>query len=326
MGSETLEKPLVLVLRSPAIPPTFFSKSLLQAHFHLLEPLQSSEPTHSYLTSKAHSVLAVLCVGATPVSSETLSLLPSLKLVVASSAGLDHIDLQECRRRGITVTTAGQVFSENVADFAVGLLIDVLRRITASDRYVRSGLWLTKGTNPLGLKLRGKRVGIVGLGRIGLEVAKRLVPFGCIIAYCSRKEKPSVPYSYYSSVNELAKTSDALIICCSLTKETHHIINNGVLEALGKEGVIINVGRGRLIDEKELVKFLVEGRLRGAGLDVFEDEPHVPRELMKMENVVMAPHAAVFTPEAFAAMHDLVIGNLNAFFSNKRLLSPAQLD
>ncbi|XP_022772963.1 glyoxylate/hydroxypyruvate reductase HPR3-like [Durio zibethinus] len=297
--SKTLQQdllPLVLVLRSPSVPPFFFFKSQLQAHFNLLDPLDSSEPTHSFLPRHASSVLALLCVGSTTVSSETLSLLPSVKLVVASSAGIDHIDLQECHRRGIAVTSAGQVFSEDVADFAVGLLIDVLRRVSASDGYVRSGFWVAKGPYPLGLKLGGKRVGILGLGRIGSEVAKRLVAFGCNIAYCSRKEKPFVPYPYYSTVVDLATNSDALILCCSLTKETRHIINRSVMEALGKEGVIINIGRGALIDEKELVKFLVQGRIGGAGLDVHENEPHVPQELFAMENVVLTPHAAVYTP------------------------------
>ncbi|WRX17667.1 D-isomer specific 2-hydroxyacid dehydrogenase [Theobroma cacao] len=328
--SKTLEQdlllPRVLFLRSPSVPSFFFSKSHLQAHFHLVDPLDSPEPTHSFLSRHAASVLALLCVASTRVSSETLSLLPSLKLVVASSAGLDHIDLGECRRRGITVTSAGQVFTEDVADFAVGLLIDVLRRVSASDGCVRARLWAEKRPFPLGVKLGGNRVGIVGLGRIGSEVAKRLIDFGCSIAYCSRKEKPSVPYPYYSTVSELATNSDVLILCCSLTKETHHIINKGVMEALGKEGVIINIGRGALIDEKELVKFLEQGQIRGAGLDVYENEPHVSQELFAMENVVLAPHAAVYTLESFAALQELVVGNLKAFFSNKPLLTPAQLE
>ncbi|XVF51596.1 hypothetical protein PTKIN_Ptkin04bG0196900 [Pterospermum kingtungense] len=316
----------VLVIRSPSMPPFFFFKSHLQAHFHLLDPLDASEPAHSFISRHAPSVLALLCVGNTPVSSETLSLLPSLKLVVASSAGMDHIDLQECRRRGISVTTAGHIFSEDVADFAVGLLIDVLRRLSAGDKYVRSALWVAKGPYPLGLKLGGKRVGIVGLGRIGSEVAKRLLAFGCNIAYYSRKEKPYVQYPYYATVTDLSTNSDALILCCSLTKETHHIINRNVMEALGKEGVIINIGRGALIDEKELVNFLVQGRIGGAGLDVYENEPSVPQQLFAMDNVVLAPHAAVYTPESLEALQELVVGNLKAFFSNEPLLSPARLE
>ena len=172
------------------------------------------------------------------------------------------------------------------------------------------------------LQLGGKRVGIVGLGNIGSEVAKRLVAFGCAIAYNSRKKRSSVSFPYYADVCDLAANSDILVICCALTSETHHIINKDVMTALGKEGVIINVGRGSLINEKELVQFLVEGQIRGAGLDVFENEPIVPRELLELDNVVLSPHNAVVTPEAFEALQELAIANLEAFFSNKPLLSP----
>lgn len=168
----------------------------------------------------------------------------------------------------------------------------------------------------------GKRVGIVGLGNIGLEVAKRLDAFGCVILYNSRRKKANVPYPFFSNVRELAANSDAIIICCAFTDETHHMINKEVLKALGKEGVIINIGRGAIVNEKELVQCLVQGEIAGAGLDVFENEPDVPKELFTMDNVVLSPHAAVFTPESHSDLYDLVVGNLEAFFSNKPLLSP----
>ena len=176
----------------------------------------------------------------------------------------------------------------------------------------------------LWFQLGGKRVGIVGLGNIGSQIAKRLVAFGCSIAYNSRKKKPSVPFPYYANVWDLAANSDVLIVCCALTEDTHHIINKDVTTALGKEGVIINVGRGPLVDEKELVQFLVRGEIGGAGLDVFENEPDVPKELFKLDNVVLSPHCAVVTLESFAALHDLVMANLKAFFSNKPLVSLVQ--
>lgn len=166
----------------------------------------------------------------------------------------------------------------------------------------------------------------MGLGSVGSEVAKRLVPFGCRIAYASRKKKPGVYYPFYANVSDLATDSDVLIVCCALTKETYHMINKDVMTALGKEGVIINVGRGALIDEKELVQFLVWGELGGAGLDVFEDEPNVPKELLTLDNVVLSPHVAVLTAESFAALEQVIIGNLEAFFSNKPLLSPIKLE
>lgn len=172
----------------------------------------------------------------------------------------------------------------------------------------------------------GKQVGIVGLGSIGLEAAKRLEAFGCKISYHSRKKKPSVSYTFYSDVCELASNSNILIICCALNDQTHHLINKEVLLALGKEGVIINIARGAIIDEKELMQFLQQGKIAGAGLDVFEHEPGAPKELYELDNVVLSPHVAVFTEESFRDLFELIVGNLEAFFSNKPLLSPVLLD
>ncbi|XP_042509839.1 glyoxylate/hydroxypyruvate reductase HPR3-like [Macadamia integrifolia] len=289
--------------------------------FRFLKAWESSMPTELFLTTHGQSVRAILCSGITPVPANILRCLPSLGCIVTTSAGLNHIDLGECRRRGIAIANAGDCFSEDVADYAIGLLLDVLRRISAANRYVRQGLWPTKGDYPLGSRLRGKSLGIVGLGRIGSEVAKRLVAFGCSISYNSRKKKPSVAFPYCSDVLDLAANSDVLIICCALNKETYHIINKDVLLALGEKGVIVNVGRGALIDEKELVQCLVKGEIGGAGLDVFENEPHLPKELRDLDNVVLSPHKAVFTEESDSSLQDLLIANLEAFFSNKPLLS-----
>ncbi|KAK6251217.1 hypothetical protein SCA6_005222 [Theobroma cacao] len=317
------ELPVVLVNRLPSFrlpskPP--FEDDLL-SHFHLLDPHDSPEPYDSFLSRHANSIRALITVGPTPVTAEFLNLLPCLGLVVGTSAGLDHIDLPACRSRGIAVTNASAAFSEDVADCAVGLLIDVLRRISSADRFVRGRMWPAKKEYPLGFKLRGKRVGIVGLGSIGSEVAKRLSAFDCSIAYSSRKKKPSVPFPFYANVGDLASNSDVLILCCALTEETTHIVNKDVMIALGKQGVIINVGRGYLIDEKDLVQCLVRGEIGGAGLDVFENEPNVPKELLGLDNVVLSPHRAVMTPESFEALLQLTVANLKAFFSNKPLLS-----
>ncbi|KAK9145124.1 hypothetical protein Sjap_005027 [Stephania japonica] len=310
----------------PPILSSYFPLNSLDK-FHFLKPFESPTTLHHFLTSQAQSARALLCIGPVPVDADTLRCMPSLECVVATSVGVDHVDLQECRLRGIDVTNAGDSFSEDVADFAVGLLLDVLRRVSASDRYVRSGLWALKGDYPLGLQqLRGKRVGILGLGRIGSEIAKRIEAFGCIISYNSRKKRPSVPYPYYSNANDLASNSDILILSCALTAETHHIVNKSIMSALGKKGIIINVGRGALVDEKELVHFLVNGEIGGAGLDVFENEPDVPKELVELDNVVVSPHKAVLTPESLAATFDLAMANLDAFFSNKPLLSQVNLE
>lgn len=174
--------------------------------------------------------------------------------------------------------------------------------------------------------MRDKRIGIVGLGKIGFEVAKRLKAFGCNISYNSRNEKPSVSYPFYSTVRDLAENSDAIILCCSLTDRTRRLVDEEVLSALGKKGMVINIGRGALIDEKELVRCLVGGKIGGAGLDVFEDEPNVPEELFALDNVVLSPHLAGCTLESFEAAAEVAIANLEAFFSNKPLLSPITID
>ncbi|KAJ0052244.1 hypothetical protein Pint_00304 [Pistacia integerrima] len=312
--------PEVLVIKPPP-PMILFGDEFIAKKFKILKAWESPLPLDQFLTNYAHSVQAVLCSGASPISPQVLNLLPSLRLLVTASAGINHIDLPECRRRGIAVANSGNVLSEDGADAAVSLLIDVFRRISAADGYVKQGLWASRGDYPLASKLGGKRVGIVGLGNIGLQVAKRLEAFGCNILYNSRKKKP-VSYPFFSDVCELAANSDALILCCGFTDQTRHMINREVLLALGKEGVIVNVGRGAIIDEKEMVQCLVQGEIAGAGLDVFENEPNIPKEFFTMDNVVLSPHAAVFTSESFIDLCELVVGNLEAFFSNKPLLSP----
>lgn len=172
------------------------------------------------------------------------------------------------------------------------------------------------------MQFSGKTIGIIGLGRIGLAIAKRAEAFGCPISYYSRSEKPNTNYKYYSNLVDLAANCHVLVVACSLTEETYHIVNREVLDALGPKGVLVNIGRGPHVDEPELVAALREGRLGGAGLDVFEQEPYVPEELFGMENVVLVPHVGSGTNETRNAMADLVIGNLEAHVMNKPLLTP----
>lgn len=172
------------------------------------------------------------------------------------------------------------------------------------------------------MQFSGKTIGIIGLGRIGLAIAKRAEAFGCPISYYSRSEKPNTNYKYYSNLVDLAANCHVLVVACSLTEETYHIVNREVLDALGPKGVLVNIGRGPHVDEPELVTALREGRLGGAGLDVFEQEPDVPEELFGMENVVLVPHVGSGTNETRNAMADLVLGNLEAHVMNKPLLTP----
>jgi hydroxypyruvate reductase 2 len=171
-------------------------------------------------------------------------------------------------------------------------------------------------------QLTGKKIGIVGMGRIGLEVAKRLEAFNCMISYNSRNKKPLLSYPFYSTVLELATNTNVLILCCDLNDQTRHIVNKDVMLALGKRGIIVNVGRGALIDENELLRCLIAGEIGGAGLDVFENEPHVPKEFFSLDNVVLSPHKGALTSESLIGISQLVEQNLEAFFSNKPLITP----
>ncbi|ESQ35575.1 hypothetical protein EUTSA_v10008292mg [Eutrema salsugineum] len=303
-----------------------FMDEPLSQRFTVLYTHTSPDPISDFLTSHAASVRAVVSVGRLPITAEFISKLPSLEIVVCASVGFDHVDLDECKRRGVTVTNAGDAYGEDVADLAVGLLISVLRRIPALDRYIRSGQWTRLWDYPFGSKLDKKKVGILGLGSIGSLIAKRLEPFGCVISYNSRSPKPDVPYIYHPEVLSLAAANDVLILSCSLTDETHHIVDRKVMETLGKNGVIINIGRGGLIDEKEMVKCLVEGVLWGVGLDVFDNEPEVPEELFGLENVVLSPHSAGMTAESLNNVTEVALSNLKAFFSDQPLIFPVQLD
>ncbi|KAF8104526.1 hypothetical protein N665_0171s0032 [Sinapis alba] len=315
--------PVVLVHRPPKMT---YMDELLSRNFQILNIPTSPESLPIFLSRHASSIRAFVNIRRLKIDADLLSHLPSLQLLVCTSVGTDHVDLAECKRRGIAVTNAGDAYSEDVADCAVGLLISVLRRIPAAGRYLRAGKWGKLGDFQLGIKVSGKRVGILGLGSIGSLIAKRLESFGCIISYNSTSQKPSIAYQYYPDVVSLAANNDVIVLCCVLNDQTRHIVNREVMESLGKNGVIINVGRGGLIDEKEMVKCLVHGVIGGAGLDVFEKEPQVPEELFGLDNVVLSPHTAVATPGSLDNVSELALANLKAFFSNQPLISPVRLD
>ncbi|OMO54061.1 hypothetical protein CCACVL1_28082 [Corchorus capsularis] len=288
----------------------------LETRFNLIK-LWNTE----FLKKNSSSIKAV--VGNTKVGAdaELIDSLPNLEIVASYSVGLDKIDLDKCKERGIKVTNTPDVLTDDVADLAIGLTLAVLRKICVSDQFVRSGKWIN-GDFGLASKFSGKSVGIVGLGRIGSAIAKRAEAFDCLISYHSRSKKPNTNYKYYSNIVDLAANCEILIVACALTEETHHIVNRKVIDALGPKGILINIGRGAHVNEPEVVSALLEGRLGGAGLDVFENEPEVPEELLTLENVVLVPHVGSDTEETSKAMADLVISNLEAHFSDEPLLTP----
>ncbi|CAM0880513.1 unnamed protein product [Alopecurus aequalis] len=295
----------------------------LDRRFHLIRLWDSPPDARAdFLRSNASAIRAVVGNAGYNADAALIDALPSLEIVASFSVGIDRVDLAKCRERGIRVTNTPDVLTDDVADLAVGLAIAALRKIPQADRYVRAGLWKAKGDYTLTTRFSGKRVGIIGLGRIGLAIATRVEAFDCPVNYYQRSKKEYPNYTYYPSVVELAANSDVLVVACPLNEQTRHIVNREVIEALGPKGVLINIGRGPHVDEPELVSALVEGRLGGAGLDVFEDEPNVPEALFTLDNVVLVPHVGSGTHETRQAMADLVLGNLEAHVLKKPLLTP----
>ncbi|XP_074586123.1 hydroxyphenylpyruvate reductase-like isoform X1 [Curcuma longa] len=305
------------------VPVDAYLEAELDRRFNLFR-LWESPPSRrrEFLQANAPWIRAVVGSPNGCADAELIDQLPNLEIVANFGVGIDKVDLRRCRERGIRVVYTPDVVTDDTADLGIGLAIAALRRICDADRYTRAGSWNDTGDYKLTSKFSGKAVGILGLGRIGLAVAKRAQGFGCPICYCSRSEKPNTNYKYYPSVLDLASNCHVLVAACPLTDETHHIINREVIEALGPKGVLVNIGRGSLVDEKELVSALLEGRLGAAGLDVFEHEPHVPEQLFGLENVVLVPHIGTNTVETTKAMSDLILDNLAAYMLNKPLLTP----
>ncbi|CAN1136974.1 Hydroxyphenylpyruvate reductase, partial [Linum perenne] len=269
-----------------------------------------------FLQQHKQPIRAVASDGGTGLPPELMVALPKLEIVSSFSVEMDKIDLVKCKEKGIRVTNTPDVLTDDVADLVIGLILSVLRNLPASDRYVRNGLW-AKGDFKLGTKFSVKSVGIIGLRRIGQAIAKRAEAFGCKISYHSRTSKPDFTnYTYFPTIVDLAANSQIL----AATDQTRCIVNRVVIDALGPRGVLVNIARGAIVDEPELVSALVEGRLGGAGLDVFENEPNVPEKLMELENVVILPHVGSGTEETRKAMADLV-GNLVAHFQGRELLT-----
>lgn len=252
---------------------------------------------------------------------EMIDRMPKLEIIASASVGYDGIPVEYARSKGIPVTNTPDVLNDDVADLAVALMIMTARRLVASDTYVRAGKWLKGGEHPLAQKASGKRVGILGMGRIGKEIAKRAEAMNNTIAYHTRRPVMDVPYKHYPDLVELAKNSDFLIVIIPSTPETAKIVNKAVIEALGPTGILVNVARGAVVDEDALVEALKSGKLGGAGLDVFAKEPQVPEALLPMDNVVLQPHIGSATHETRRAMSQLVLDNLDAKFAGKPLLT-----
>jgi hydroxypyruvate reductase len=274
------------------------------------------------LDDVASIVRGVVTNGHSGPPPEVIDRLTKLEVICSASVGYDGIPVEYARSKGIPVTNTPEVLNDDVADLAIALMIMAARRLVASDAYVRAGRWPKEGEYPLASRASGKTVGIVGMGRIGKEIGKRAAAMNNTIAYHSRRPVADVPYRYYPDLVALAKDSDFLIVIIPSTPQTQKIIGREVIEALGPNGILVNVARGAVVDEDALVSALVSGRLGGAGLDVFVNEPKVPEVLFGMDNVVLQPHVGSATHETRRAMSQLVLDNLDAQFAGRPLLTP----
>lgn len=250
-----------------------------------------------------------------------MDLLPNLKIISNFGVGYDAIDAVAAGQRGIVVTNTPDVLSEEVADSALGLLISTVRKFPQAEKHLREGKWL-QGNFPLTASLRGRRMGIVGLGRIGKAIARRAEAFGLALSYHGRTRQPDVDLAYHADLIEMARAVDILMVIVPGGPSTHHLINRQVLEALGPDGIVINVARGSVVDEPVLIEFLAAGRILGAGLDVFEHEPKVPQALLDLDNVTLLPHVASASHHTRGLMAQLVMDNIYAVAEGRAPLSP----
>jgi lactate dehydrogenase-like 2-hydroxyacid dehydrogenase len=275
-----------------------------------------------FLTSHGGDITAVVTSGRSGVDATLMKALPRLGAVVNFGVGYDTTDVDAAAELGIGVSNTPDVLTDCVADTAVGLMIDVMRQFSAADRYVRAGRWPVTGNYPLTRQVSNTRVGIIGLGRIGTSIAKRLSAFGCSISYHNRHEVQGSPYRYVDSPVQLAGGVDVLVVAAAGGSGTVKLVDGAVLDALGADGYLINIARGSVVDEDALVDALRDGRLAGAGLDVFADEPNVPETLLSLDNVVLLPHVGSGTVETRAAMEQLTLRNLDEFLRSGRLVTP----
>ncbi|MFO1070620.1 MAG: 2-hydroxyacid dehydrogenase [Geminicoccaceae bacterium] len=292
----------------------------LEAAYTLHHLWQAADP-EKLLDEVGPRIRAAVSTGEKGLTAAQIAKLPRLEIVSCFGVGIDAIDRKACAARNIPITNTPDVLTDEVADMGLVLLLSLLRDIPGGDRHVRSGQWL-KGAMPLTTCARGKKLGILGLGRIGKALARRAEVIGMQVAYHGRARQADVAYPYFDSLVGLAKDSDVLALCCPGGAETRGLVDAAVLEALGPEGYLVNVARGSVCDEPAVVDALVNRKIKAAALDVFADEPRVPQALLGLDNVILQPHAASATVETRDAMAQLVVDNLAAHFAGKPLLTP----
>jgi lactate dehydrogenase-like 2-hydroxyacid dehydrogenase len=306
------------LLQVSPLPPYLTDR--LKQHFTLHDFIAPADP-EALLAEIGPRIRGILAGGMKGPDGNLIGRLPKLEIIASFSVGFDATDVVAAQARGVIVTHTPEVLTGDVADLAMTFILMAPRRIGEAERFLRAGRW-TAGRMELGTTVRGKRLGILGLGRIGKAVARRAEVFGLAIAYHDIKPMGDLTYRSYPTLLELARASDILLVACEGGAANRGIVNAAVLDALGPAGYLINTARGPIVDQPALVQALQAKRIAGAALDVFDGEPAVPPELMAMENVVLTPHIASSTHETRRAMADLVYDNVKAHFDGKPVLTP----
>lgn len=296
----------------------------LEKDYDLVRLWKESDPEAALREHKNDIVAILSSYNGMPVTRRILEALPNVSMIGQFGMGVDNIDLAAAKERHISLSNTPDILSPDTADIALSLMLSVSRRIVEADMYVRVGKW-PNGAFPLATSMTGKRVGIVGMGRIGQAIARRCIGFDMIVSYHGPREKTDVPYQYYADLRQMAENSDFIVLACPGGPDTKHIINTKILKALGPKGFVINIARGSVINTEDLLIALSNREIAGAGLDVYETEPNIPPALISMDNVVLLPHIGSATTETRTAMGRLVIANMLAHFEGKPLLTPVVL-
>jgi len=293
----------------------------LEPSFVVHKLIEAKEP-EAYLKDIAPRIRGIaIAYTSNKIDGAFMSRFPKLEIVSSFGVGYDHVDAKWAGGHGIIVTNTPEVLNEEVADTALGLLLSTLREFPQAERYLRAGKWVEKAY-PLTATLRGRTVGIVGMGRIGKAIGRRLDAFGVTVVYHSRNPQSGVAYKYYSKLIDMARDVDTLMVIVPGGAATKNLIDAEVLKALGPNGVLINMARGSVVDEPALIQALKDRTILSAGLDVFVNEPRVPQELIDMDHIVLFPHLGSASAATRKAMDQLVVDNLKAWFSGKLPLTP----
>lgn len=304
------------LLQHGSFPPMLVEQ--LQRHYR---PIDTRGDVRALTGLDTDPLTVLVTDGETAITGELMAQLPALRCIVVFGVGYDQVDIQGASERGIVVSHTPGVLTEDVADLAFGLILATGRQISAAGQFIRDGSW-HQARYPLTRRVCGSRLGILGMGRIGQSIARRALGFDMGICWYDPHGDNGLPWRRVPDLLTLAKESDFLVSCVPGGASTREIINGDVLDALGPDGVLINISRGSVVDQPALVDALTRGLIGGAGLDVFDDEPHVPHRLFSLPNVVLTPHMASATWETRHAMSRLVMDNLTSWFSGQGLVTP----